>query len=525
MMTIKYQNPIIRGMHPDPSIVRVNDTYYLANSTFEYYPGITVMKSTDLLNWQTLGGVATLPSQADLRHSKSNEGIFAANIRYHDGYFYVITTNFAEFKTFIIRGKLSPDQQEISWEPSRVEVDVPGIDPDLYFEKDRTYVQFTGYIDDQGTKAIRQVEIDLTNGKILHQPEILTYGTGGRDVEGPHIFQKDGWYYLLTAEGGTGQGHMITIFRSKKLWGPYDDVPGVNPIFTNRDRAEEPLQNIGHGDFFTDAQGNWWLVCLGTRPAAVGFKQITNLGRETLLYPVTWKDGWPVVYHSVPTQDVDLTDFPQHAKVLVNSQFRQKFIDDFTKPTLRPEWLSLRDSLGDHQQIKAGQLVLRGNDQRVSDLSTPAFLGLRQTEQEERLLVTVDLQKSQFNEGAFGLMALIDAENHCGIMAEMKNDQVAIYRDQQLGDIKLHEQVGQLKESPAEFELVNTKDHKYFIVRDQGGEEVSFTTDAIHLSNEAIAALNTGDIEGLYAYGNAVMVVNQVIRSHQDEFGKINKTK
>ena len=160
-MINQYQNPIIRGMHPDPSVVRVGDHYYLANSTFEYYPGITVMVSDDLLNWRTLGGVATVPEQADLRNAKSNEGIFAANIRYHDGYFYVITTNFAEFKTFIIRGKLAEDGQQIDWEKSRTEVDVPGIDPDLYFEDGHTYVQFTGYIDKKGTKAIRQVEINF----------------------------------------------------------------------------------------------------------------------------------------------------------------------------------------------------------------------------------------------------------------------------------------------------------------------------------------------------------------------------
>ena len=157
-------------MHPDPSVVRVDDTNYLANSTFEYYPGVTVMTSKDLLNWKTMGGVATVPEQADLRKSKSNEGIFAANIRYHDGYFYVITTNFAEFKTFIIRGKLNSDAR-IEWEKSRVEIDVPGIDPDIYFEDGHTYVQFTGYIDDKGTKAIRQVEIDLTTGKILDGPK------------------------------------------------------------------------------------------------------------------------------------------------------------------------------------------------------------------------------------------------------------------------------------------------------------------------------------------------------------------
>ncbi|MCT3599781.1 glycoside hydrolase family 43 protein [Lactobacillus amylovorus] len=508
-MVNSYQNPIIRGMHPDPSVVRVDDTYYLANSTFEYYPGVTVMTSKDLLNWKTMGGVATVPEQADLRKSKSNEGIFAANIRYHDGYFYVITTNFAEFKTFIIRGKLNSDAR-IKWEKSRVEIDVPGIDPDIYFEDGHTYVQFTGYIDDKGTKAIRQVEIDLTTGKILDGPKILTYGTGGRDVEGPHILKKDGWYYLLVAEGGTGEGHMITIFRSKELWGPYESNPD-NPIFTNRDRANEAIQNVGHGDLFTDPDGNWWLVCLGTRPASVGFKQITNLGRETLLYPVEWKKGWPVINNGVPTEKVDLTDFPQHAVTLSNEQKINNFVDDFSEDKLHPEWLTLRNDLGENLAIANNSLILKGNELTISDLSTASFIGLRQTEHEETFEVKLNDEKSQLNGGSFGIASLIDAENHAALMIQKSENGFDVYRDQQIADIKLNEKIGHLDKTPTSFKLVNTKETKVFSVSD-GEKEVSFTTDAIHLSNQAIAALNTGDIEGLYARNEAVMAIDEVRR-------------
>lgn len=508
-MVNSYQNPIIRGMHPDPSVVRVDDTYYLANSTFEYYPGVTVMTSKDLLNWKTMGGVATVPEQADLRKSKSNEGIFAANIRYHDGYFYVITTNFAEFKTFIIRGKLNSDGM-IEWEKSRVEIDVPGIDPDIYFEDGRTYVQFTGYIDDKGTKAIRQVEIDLTTGKILDGPKILTYGTGGRDVEGPHILKKDGWYYLLVAEGGTGEGHMITIFRSKELWGPYESNPD-NPIFTNRDRANKAIQNVGHGDLFTDPDGNWWLVCLGTRPASVGFKQITNLGRETLLYPVEWKKGWPVINNGVPTEKVDLTDFPQHAVTLSNEQKINNFVDDFSEDKLHPEWLTLRNDLGENLAIANNSLILKGNELTISDLSTASFVGLRQTEHEETFEVKLNDEKSQLNGGSFGIASLIDAENHAALMIQKSENGFDVYRDQQIADIKLNEKIGHLDKTPTSFKLVNTKETKVFSVSD-GEKEVSFTTDAIHLSNQAIAALNTGDIEGLYARNEAVMAIDEVRR-------------
>ncbi|MDB6234073.1 glycoside hydrolase family 43 protein [Lactobacillus amylovorus] len=508
-MVNSYQNPIIRGMHPDPSVVRVDDTYYLANSTFEYYPGVTVMTSKDLLNWKTMGGVATVPEQADLRKSKSNEGIFAANIRYHDGYFYVITTNFAEFKTFIIRGKLNSDAR-IEWEKSRVEIDVPGIDPDIYFEDGHTYVQFTGYIDDKGTKAIRQVEIDLTTGKILDGPKILTYGTGGRDVEGPHILKKDGWYYLLVAEGGTGEGHMITIFRSKELWGPYESNPD-NPIFTNRDRANKAIQNVGHGDLFTDPDGNWWLVCLGTRPASVGFKQITNLGRETLLYPVEWKKGWPVINNGVPTEKVDLTDFPQHAVTLSNEQKINNFVDDFSEDKLHPEWLTLRNDLGENLAIANNSLILKGNELTISDLSTASFVGLRQTEHEETFEVKLNDEKSQLNGGSFGIASLIDAENHAALMIQKSENGFDVYRDQQIADIKLNEKIGHLDKTPTSFKLVNTKETKVFSVSD-GEKEVSFTTDAIHLSNQAIAALNTGDIEGLYARNEAVMAIDEVRR-------------
>lgn len=508
-MVKSYQNPIIRGMHPDPSVVRVNDTYYLANSTFEYYPGVTVMTSKDLLNWKTMGGVATVPEQADLRKSKSNEGIFAANIRYHDGYFYVITTNFAEFKTFIIRGKLNSDGM-IEWEKSRVEIDVSGIDPDIYFEDGRTYVQFTGYIDDKGTKAIRQVEIDLATGKILDGPKILTYGTGGRDVEGPHILKKDGWYYLLVAEGGTGEGHMINIFRSKELWGSYESDPD-NPIFTNRDRANEAIQNVGHGDLFTDPDGNWWLVCLGTRPASVGFKQITNLGRETLLYPVEWENGWPVINNGVPTEKVDLTDFPQHAATLSHEQKINNFVDDFSEDKLRPEWLTLRNDLGENLAIANDSLVLKGNELTISDLSTASFVGLRQTEHEETLEVKLNSEKSQLNDGSFGIASLIDAENHAALMIQKSENGFDVYRDQQIADIKLNEKIGHLDKTPTSFKLVNTKETKVFSVSD-GEKKVSFTTDAIHLSNQAIAALNTGDIEGLYARNEAVMAIDEVRR-------------
>lgn len=505
---MKYTNPIRHGMYPDPSIVRVGEYYYLANSTFEYYPGIAISRSKDLVNWESLKGVATKPQQADLRTSKSNEGIFAVCIRYHEEHFYVVTTNFAEFKTFIIRGELTAEK-EITWEDTRVEVDVRGIDPDLYFENGRTYLQFTGYVDDKGTKALQQVEINLESGEILRGPEIISYGTGGRDVEGPHIIKKNDWYYLLAAEGGTGQGHMITIFRSKNLWGPYEDEAGINPLFTNRDRAEEPLQNIGHADLFTDVNGNWWMSCLGTHPAHVGFSMITNIGRETLLYPVIWDGDWPEIYHGVPTEEVDLQDFPKHAKA-VGEQKKERFVENFENGALSDDWLTLRDGLGENLVVEEGKMTLTGREKELSELGTPAFLGVRQAEIEEEFCVELS-KESDPGEGYFGLAVIINVDHYAELTITKAGEGYEVHRIQKIADVEIDRCVGQLDQMPEELKLVNTGAKKCFQAT-AGEQTVSFEMDAINLSNEALAALNTGDIEGIHAYGDSKMVVTKATR-------------
>ncbi|KAF1299331.1 beta-xylosidase [Enterococcus sp. JM4C] len=510
-----YQNPILRGMYPDPSIVRVENTYYMVNSTFEYYPGIALSKSTDLLNWSPLPSIVTETTQADLRQAKSNEGIFAVCIRYHQGVFYVITTNFAEFKNFIICGSLSEDGSSIIWQEQRIEVDIMGIDPDLYFENNRSYVTFTGYIDDQGTKAIQQVEIELDTGQILRGPEVISFGTGGRDVEGPHIIKRPNGYYLLAAEGGTGVGHMITMFHSESLWGPFMNEENVNPLFTNRDRASEPLQNIGHADLFQDPIGNWWLTCLGTRPATVGFTQITNLGRETLLYPVIWEDKWPKIYQGTPTVEVDLADYPQHVASLTNEQKLVTFTDEFISDSLHPEWLSLRSSLADRLHLSPNQLILEGCGNAFEDLGTPSFLGVRQTEHAQSFKVQVDGSKTQLNDGMVGVASLINSDHYAAILVEVndKTGSYRVFRKQKVGDIEINDVIGELSQLPDSFEIISQPDTKTFAVR-ANGETHAFNTQAIHFSNEAIAALNTGDIQGIYVLGDAYLSVSKVERTN-----------
>jgi len=451
MLVKEYENPILRGMHPDPSIVHVGEFYYMVNSTFEYYPGITLSRSSDLLNWEQLPSIATKHSQADLSKSKSNEGIFAVCIRYREDSFYVITTNFAEFKTFIITGKLTNDGS-IEWADSRINIDLNGIDPDIFFEGNHTYVQYTGYIDG-GKKALQQVEINLNNGQIIDGPKILSFGTGGRDVEGPHIIKHNNDYYLLAAEGGTGMGLMITIFKSNNIWGPFESCPS-NPIFTNRDRADEKIQNIGHGDLFMDSNKNWWLVCLGTRPANVDFKTFTNTGRETLLYPVNWEGTWPTINNGIPTQKVDLSEFPEHAKTLTKQNITN-FTDNFENNSLKPQWSSLRDSLKDRLDLSGNSLTLSGSKYELSSIDMPSFLGIKQTELDEKFEVEINTKDTFLNNGQVGLAVTIDNKHYASLSVKKINDNdFEVIKHIQVFDLVIDETIGKLQQLPTKMSLI-----------------------------------------------------------------------
>lgn len=277
-----YENPILKGFHPDPSICRVGEDYYLVNSSFQYFPGVPLYHSRDLVNWEQMGSCLDRPGQIPLEGAASWGGIYAPTIRHHDGVFYMISTNVSSIGNFIV----SATDPAGPWSDPAV-VDFPGIDPSLFFEGDKCY--YTGTADSE----IRFFEIDPSSGRRLSEPKTLWKGTGGRYPEGPHLYKKDGWYYLLIAEGGTEYAHKITIARSRKIDGPYEECPR-NPIATHCSLAAQnnPIQGIGHADLVQTPEGDWWMVCLGFRTQGGNFHL---LGRETFLAPVEWKDGWPTV--------------------------------------------------------------------------------------------------------------------------------------------------------------------------------------------------------------------------------------
>ena len=237
---VELQNPIISGFSPDPSVVAVGEDYYLVNSTFHYFPGVPVYHSRDLLNWQQIGNVLDRPSQLPLEQATASLGIYAPTIRYHDGTFYMITTNVGGGGNFMVTaGNPAGPWSDPVW------LEQQGIDPSLYFEDGKCYMV------SNPDNTITLCEIDPLTGATLSPGKALWKGTGGRFPEGPHIYKKDGWYYLLISEGGTELAHKLTVARSRHIYGPYEANP-ANPIFTHCSLAaqESNIQGTGHGDMF-----------------------------------------------------------------------------------------------------------------------------------------------------------------------------------------------------------------------------------------------------------------------------------
>ena len=288
------QNPILPGFHPDPSICRVGDDFYLVTSSFSFFPGVPIFHSRDLTNWEQLGYVLDRPSQLPCSYEMLSGGIFAPTIRYHEGTFYMITTNMSMgVKNFIV----TAERPEGPWSEMHIIEGADGIDPSLFFDEDgQAYYTGTTWLEeaDATKQAIWCSRIDLKEMKLVGERAILGTGSmaNSHAPEGPHLYKKDGWYYLMIAEGGTEHMHAVTISRSREVFGPYENYQG-NPILTHRHLGRNyPICNVGHGDLVELPDGSYYMVMLASR-LMDGYHKI--LGRETFLVPVEWEDGWPIV--------------------------------------------------------------------------------------------------------------------------------------------------------------------------------------------------------------------------------------
>ena len=386
-----YRNPVIPGFYPDPSVVRVGGDFYLVNSSFEFFPGVPLFTSRDLVHWKQLGHVLSRESQLPLQKARPSGGIYAPTIRHHDGTFYMITTNVDGGGNFYVTAR---DPAGPWSEPVWLR-DFGGIDPSLFFDDDGTV-----YLTGQGSGApgqprgIYQTTLDPRTGKLLEPLRLVWDRTGTRYPEGPHLYKIRGRYYLMIAEGGTEYGHTVTIARANSPWGPFEACPR-NPILTHRQTENDmPVQGTGHADLVEAADGSWWMVFLAFRSVS-GYWH--HLGRETYLAPVTWDaDGWPLVNAGRPVGlEVKAEGLP--ARPFPAPPVRT----DFDGP-LGPEWNHLRHPRrGSYAlDVRPGWLTLLGEAAGLGAVGSPTWIARRQQSLAARVATRVDFVPGRDGEEA-----------------------------------------------------------------------------------------------------------------------------
>lgn len=483
-----FQNPIIPGFHPDPSICRVGQDYYLVTSTFEYFPAVPVFHSRDLVNWQPIGHCITRDSQLDLSRTASSCGIFAPSLRYHDGTFYMITTDFTGAGHFYV----TTDDPAGEWSDP-IYVEGPGFDPDLFFDDDgHTYF----IREDIGGYGIRLWEIDLPTGKLIGDEHIIWDGHEDPLCEAPHLYKKDGWYYLLVAEGGTHRGHCIMIGRSKTVTGPYAPCP-ANPILTHRNQALSTLQATGHGDLVQTHTGDWWVVFLAIRQEHT-IASSHHLGRETFLAPVTWnEEGWPVINHNKPiTYDMPYEPLPPVPTPPTPVR------DDFSAPKLNLCWNFRRNPLPGSWSTGKEGLILHGRSSSFRDAAPSAFIGRRQQHFNCRAETELEFNPSTGHEEA-GLVVIMNETHNDSLAISQRDGCRIIFLRRQIGDLSAMVFIGVApQDGPVRLKVVANPTRYDFYWSAEEHPEKHCGSGATHYLSTEVAGGFTGVYLGMYATGN-----------------------
>ncbi|MCU1518705.1 MAG: glycoside hydrolase family 43 [Pseudarthrobacter sp.] len=339
--------PVIPGFFPDPTICRVGEDYYLAASSFEYFPGAPVFHSRDLVSWEQVGNILTRRSQFAPGDRRPSGGIFGSTLRHHNGTFWFVTTNMSDFGGGHLL--LTADNPSGPWSDPVLIPGTLGIDPDIAWDADGTcYLTWVGFGPADNQSGIVQARLDPATGRLLEEPRKVWQGTGLAFPEAPHLYRVGDWWYLLLAEGGTERGHAVSVSRSRAPEGPFEPHP-QNPIFSHRSTAAV-VQNTGHADLVQTATGAWAAVYLGVRPrgSVPGFHV---LGRETFLAGIGWDEGWPQFLedgYSVPATDT-------------------AFTDDFRSAGLHPRWVAPGEDPASFTGPHANGLLISGNGAGTAD--------------------------------------------------------------------------------------------------------------------------------------------------------------
>ncbi|MCL2528250.1 MAG: glycoside hydrolase family 43 protein [Defluviitaleaceae bacterium] len=506
---MKYKNPIIPGFYPDPSICKKGSGYYLVTSSFEFFPGVPIFHSKDLVNWQQIGHCLTRKSQLDLENIAASRGIYAATIRYnpHDDLFYMVTTNVTKIGNFYVTAKDPAGQWS---EP--ILVDQGGIDPSLYFDEEGVGHFITNARDRSIHKAgFLMGPVNLHTGAFTSPPVPLWGGIGQNAPEAPHIYKRNNWYYQLIAEGGTELNHMVTIARSRELYGTYQPCPH-NPILTHQNQKGHIIQATGHADLIEDQQGKWWAVFLGYRQTHQYFH---HLGRETFLAPVEWVDDWPVI-NSGKSIEIEM-ELDMYNDIVQAPA--ETYKTDFSSWDFN--WVYLRNPEESCYDFTPKGLYLTGNQHNLSDIANPAFLGIRQPHLKGIAQFEMEFSPGASNEEA-GVSVFYKYDAHFDIYIGCEGNKNYLYFRKVVGDIVHIETKLPLETSAVAIKICAEPLAYNFYALINGSEVYLGSGLTRHVSTEAHELGFTGVFYVVYATGNGIKTKSKALFtkaeiSHREE--------
>lgn len=489
-----YHNPIRTGCFPDPSIVRVDDDYYMVNSSFIYYPCIPISHSKDLIHWKIIGYAITNPEWTGIDDLEGGRGYWAPDISYYEGRYYITATYRLNDDGTVYRKQIvvSSDKPEGPYTKPAI-IDEDGIDPSIFNDEDgKRYMLLN--------RGARIFELNKDATKKISKATMLYYGDNKRAPEGPHLLKKDGYYYLFEAEGGTGPGHRITVSRSKELMGIYEPCP-YNPIMRQQDE-KAAIQRCGHGKPVMTQNGQWYMVYLCGRTIGDGY---TLLGRETALDPITWTaDGWPIV---------NMLDGPGALQIkpdLPEEVWEDNLHDDFNKSYLDSDWCFPRVPEMDGIVLSNSYVKVKGSEYDLNSIKAKNVLLRRQ--QHFRFNVKAKMRMPVLKYGQdCGLTCYYDENTYLkfGLFKSNDSDELTLKVIEVIGDKVINHDgiVVNSKQRYIYFKIETnylTRSFSYSY-DDNDYEKITVLNNVYYLSDEGLKKGKrfTGAMVGMYAYAGS----------------------
>lgn len=492
------QNPILTGFNPDPSICRAGEDYYIAVSTFEWFPGVGIYHSKDLKNWRLISRPLQRVSQLNMLGNPDSGGVWAPALSYSDGKFWLIYTDvkvvdgsWKDCHNYLVTCETIDGEWS---EP--IHMNSSGFDPSLFHDEGGKKFFVNMVWDHRASNhsfyGIVLQEYDPKQQKLVGKREIIFKGTDVKLTEAPHLYKSNGYYYLLTAEGGTKYDHQATIARSRNINGPYEVHPD-NPLITSFPYPRNPLQKAGHASMVQTHTDEWFLVHLTGRPLHEENKPLLDprgycpLGRETAIQRLEWKKDWPyVVGGNEPSLHIEGPNIPE---VTWDKDFDEK--DDFNKETLNHHFQSLRIPLGDSilsLKENPGHLRLYGKESLTSKF-TQAHVARRWQHFEFTAETKVNFQPTSFQQAA-GLVNYYNTENWTALQLTHDEEKgkildLTIYDNQQMEQPLLGNEIIVPEELEAVYLRVDVRTNTYEYAYSFDGE--TWTTIPVTLPSHKLS--------------------------------------